>query len=96
MTKLFLLCVIAFSMFGLALCDDNNANNTNFERGVSNLGNMNSNTNSTVNGNASNSSNAVNPGNAGNSSKPGGASNPGGDVKPGGDANTDDNLGMSR
>jgi hypothetical protein len=80
--------LMMFSVFGLALCDDNNANNANL---LKTAGSINANANALVNG--ANTLNGINAneanganGMAANALKPGGISNPG---NTGDDANLD-------
>jgi hypothetical protein len=95
MSKILILFVLMYAVFGLAVCDENDANNS------SNLGRTlsNSNTNSALNRNAANEGPLANGQmNSGNRSNSGGA-NPGGSTssgKPGGDVNVESNLGDNR
>jgi hypothetical protein len=91
MSKILILFVLMYAVFGLAVCDENDANNS------SNLGRTlsNNNANSTMNRNASNGPLANGQMNSGNRSNSGGTS-PGASTKPGGDVNVESNMGDNK
>jgi hypothetical protein len=87
MSRIFILGMMMFSVFGLALCDNNDTGNANLLKTV---GNINANANALVNGaNALNGINAANMGAA--NSTGANAANPGG-ISPPGNTGDDANL----
>ena len=93
MSRIFILGLMMFSVFGLALCDDNNTDNANLLKTAGNI-NANANANSLVNGaNALKGINAANIDAANGANSMGAnASNRGGTSNPGGPIDDDANL----